>query len=214
MAKTKATQQIVSPEVINMIRDIDRSLFDKREELHLDLFHMSYYTGGMSLTNLASLEWFDIDDGDILECTRFLYPLCDGIEFDHRHMGILNKYALTDTDDDGFIFPVDDTIKTSVKGWKNRINAIASEINKTLQKAVSILGLDVKVTFRSARYSYLLLCAQEGISFPEALKFAGGYAIRAYDYYENRIQPYFTVLKQVSNALHYSSAETNRKLVN
>lgn len=37
MAKTKATQQIVSPEVINMIRDIDRSLFDKREELHLDL---------------------------------------------------------------------------------------------------------------------------------------------------------------------------------
>ena len=29
MAKTKATQQIVSPEVINMIRDIDRSLFDK-----------------------------------------------------------------------------------------------------------------------------------------------------------------------------------------
>lgn len=74
MAKTKATQQIVSPEVINMIRDIDRSLFDKREELHLDLFHMSYYTGGMSLTNLASLEWFDIDDGDILECTRFLYP--------------------------------------------------------------------------------------------------------------------------------------------
>lgn len=41
MAKTKATQQIVSPEVINMIRDIDRSLFDKREELHLDLFHMS-----------------------------------------------------------------------------------------------------------------------------------------------------------------------------
>ena len=116
MAKTKATQQIVSPEVINMIRDIDRSLFDKREELHLDLFHMSYYTGGMSLTNLASLEWFDIDDGDILECTRFLYPLCDGIEFDHRHMGILNKYALTDTDDDGFIFPVDDAIKTSIKG--------------------------------------------------------------------------------------------------
>ena len=44
MAKTKATQQIVSPEVINMIRDIDRSLFDKREELHLDLFHMiSHY---------------------------------------------------------------------------------------------------------------------------------------------------------------------------
>lgn len=42
MAKTKATQQIVSPEVINKIRDIDQSLFDEREGLHLDLFLMSF----------------------------------------------------------------------------------------------------------------------------------------------------------------------------
>lgn len=209
MAKTKATQQIVFPEVINKIRDIDRGLFDEREELHLDLFLISYYTGGISLTDLATLEWCDIDDG-VLDCTGFLYPECAGIRLDHRHMSILNKYALTD--DDGFIFPVGDAVKTSVKGWANFINAVASEINKTLKKAVDILGLDVKVTFRSARYSYLLLCAQEGVSFPEALEFAGGYAIRPYDYYENRTQSKFPMIKQRSNAFGFM--KTNRELVN
>lgn len=209
MAKTKVTQQIVSPEVINKIRDIDPGLFDEREELHLDLFLMSYYTGGISLTDLATLEWCDIDDG-VMDCTGFLYPECAGIKLDHRHMSILNKYALTD--DDGFIFPVGDAVKTSVKGWANFINAVASEINKTLKKAVDILGLDVKVTFRSARYSYLLLCAQEGISFPEALKFAGGYAIRPYDYYENITQSKLPMMKQRSNAFGFM--KTNRELVN
>lgn len=209
MTTTRGPMPIILPEVIEKIAGIDRGLFDEKEDLHLDLFLMSYYTGGMSLTTLLFLEWYDIDDKEVLDCTRFLYPVCDEMQLDHRHMDILNKYK--SIGDDEFIFPMSDDINKWIKGWGYLIGGLAAGINKTIQKAVGILGLDIKVTFRSARYSYLLLCAQKGVPFPEALKFAGAYAIRPYEYHK-KITKYLAKLKQ--KEFCFNSEKINGELVN
>lgn len=50
-ASSKATSYVALAKLGN----VDRSLFSKKEELHLDLFLLSYYTGGMSAIDVCLL---------------------------------------------------------------------------------------------------------------------------------------------------------------
>ena len=49
----ETTSKAVSDKVIEKIANIDRSLFTNKEQLHLDLFLFSYYTGGMANVDVS-----------------------------------------------------------------------------------------------------------------------------------------------------------------
>ncbi len=51
----ETTPKAVSDKIIKQIVNIDRSLFTKKEQLHLDLFLFSYYTGGMANVDVCDL---------------------------------------------------------------------------------------------------------------------------------------------------------------
>ena len=53
----ETTSRAVPETVIAKIANVDRTLFTKKEQLHLDLFLFSYYTGGMANVDVCNLTW-------------------------------------------------------------------------------------------------------------------------------------------------------------
>ncbi len=63
----ETTSKAVPSQVIDKTANIDRSLFTKKEQLHLDLFLFSYYTGGMANVDVCNLNW------DLVQEDRIVY---------------------------------------------------------------------------------------------------------------------------------------------
>ena len=62
----ETTSKAISAKSMNKIAAIDRTLLTKREQLHLDLFLFSYYTGGMANVDVCNLTWDCIQDDKII----------------------------------------------------------------------------------------------------------------------------------------------------
>lgn len=67
---TKHNSQKEMPEILmsstmRRIEHVDRSLLSRQEQLDMDLFRFSYYTGGMSIRDMANLT-ADKIEGDLL----------------------------------------------------------------------------------------------------------------------------------------------------
>lgn len=52
--------------VLEKLEAVDRSLFSQKEQLHLDLFLFSYYTGGMANVDVCHLTWDCIKEDKII----------------------------------------------------------------------------------------------------------------------------------------------------
>lgn len=53
----ETTSKAVSDKVIEKIANLDWTLFTRKEQLHLDLFLFSYYTGDMANVDVFNLTW-------------------------------------------------------------------------------------------------------------------------------------------------------------
>ncbi len=61
----ETTSKAVSNKIIEKIANIDRTLFSKKGQLHLDLFLFSYYTGGMVNVDICNLTWDSVQEDRI-----------------------------------------------------------------------------------------------------------------------------------------------------
>ena len=62
----QTTSKATSYVALAKLENIDRSLFSKKEQLHLDLFLFSYYTGGMANVDVCYLTWDSIKEDKII----------------------------------------------------------------------------------------------------------------------------------------------------
>ena len=69
----ETTSRAVPETVIAKIANVDRTLFTKKEQLHLDLFLFSYYTRGMSFVDIACLST-RIPFYEMLKCYERKFP--------------------------------------------------------------------------------------------------------------------------------------------
>lgn len=69
----ETTSKAVSDRIIERIAGIDRTLFTPKEQLHLDLFLFSYYTGGMANTDVCNLTWDSVQSDRIIN-ERIKFP--------------------------------------------------------------------------------------------------------------------------------------------
>lgn len=69
----ETTSKAVSDKVIEKIANVDRTLFTAKENLHLDLFLFSYYTGGMANVDVCNLTW-DLIQEDCIIYERIKFP--------------------------------------------------------------------------------------------------------------------------------------------
>lgn len=185
MAWGQFESKAVNANIIRRIEYIDRSLFDDREQLHLDMFLFSFYAGGMANVDVINLTWDLINEKEqqiIYERMKFpklAKPLIIG-----RVKEILEKYRGKGIDN--YVFPVyTPKQKTDLQRMRKRNNT-SDKVSKTLDKACAILGIEENMTWYTARGTFITNMLDDGNSLLHVAEMAGNSArIIEKHYYKN-----------------------------
>lgn len=185
MAWGQFESKAVNANIIRRMEYIDRSLFDDREQLHLDMFLFSFYAGGMANVDAINLTWDLINEKEqqiIYERTKFpklAKPLIIG-----KIRDILEKYRGTGIDN--YVFPVyTEKQKTDLQKMRKR-NNFSDKVSKTLDKVCAILGIEEKMTWYTARGTFITDMLDDGNSLLHVAEMAGNSArIIEKHYYKN-----------------------------
>ena len=161
----QTTSKATSYVALAKLENIDRSLFSKKEQLHLDLFLFSYYTGGMANVDVCYLTWDSIKEDKII----------------YERMKIIEKYRGMGFEN--YIFPVfTHKHKTDMQRTK-RISNLTVKMTITLAKACRLLKIKDKLTWYSARASFITRMVDQGYSPYVVAEMAGNSPMVIYKHY-------------------------------
>jgi len=180
----ETTSRAVSAKTIALLENIDRSLFSAKEQLHLDLFRFSYYTGGMANVDVCNLTW-DCVQEDKIVYERIKFPkTAKPLLTPPQSRALLRKYKGTGSGN--YVFPVFTRKHTdSVKRY-TRVHQISNLVTRTLTKACRILKIKEHVTWYSARGSFISRMVDDGNSPYAVAEMAGNSPMTIWkNYYKN-----------------------------
>lgn len=169
---------------IGRIEKIDRSLFTKKENLHIDMFLFCYYTGGMCnidacfLTRDSIKE--DMVDYERIKVCRRAKPLLT-----NKAKAIIDKYK-----DEGyadFIFPVFTHKHDTEDKQYLRVKGFSMKVNATLRKVREILKIRDKITWNSCRGTFISKMIDSGYNPIVVSKFAGNSPEMIYKHYYKNV---------------------------
>ena len=148
----ETTSRAVPETVIAKIANVDRTLFTKKEQLHLDLFLFSYYTGGMANVDVCNLTW-DLVQEDRIVYERIKFPKTAKPELLSKAKAIMNKYRGQSYGN--YVFPVFTHKHTTTSKKTTRVKQISTRLSQTLTKACKMLRIKENITWYSARGSFI-----------------------------------------------------------
>lgn len=174
------TSKAVSYKDLAKIEYIDRSLFSKKEQLHLDLFLFSYYTGGMANVDVCYLTWESIKEDKIIY-ERMKFPKQAKPLLIEKAKHIIEKYRGTGFEN--YVFPVFTHKHKSDLQRVKRISGLTTKMTKTLAKACGIVKVKSKLTWYSARASFITRMVDQGYSPYVVAEMAGNSPMVIYKHY-------------------------------
>lgn len=178
----------VDSNIIRRIEFMDRSLFTEREQLCLDLFLFSFYCGGMANVDVINLTWDMINEKEgmiVYERTKFP-KLAKPLLID-RVVEIIDKYRGKAFGD--YVFPVYTEKHRTDKQKMGRRSSFSTQVSDTLDKVCTILGIDEKMTWYTARGTFISSELDAGTSIFHVAEMAGN-SVRTIEkhYYKNTKQ--------------------------
>lgn len=177
------TSRAVSAKTITLLENIDRSLFSDKEQLHLDLFLFSYYTGGMANIDVCNLTW-DCVQEDKIVYERIKFPKTAVPLLIPQSRALLRKYKGTGYGN--YVFPVFTRKHTDSVKRNTRVHDFSKLVSRTLSKACRILKIKEYVTWYSARGSFISRMVDDGNSPYAVAEMAGNSPITIWkNYYKN-----------------------------
>lgn len=176
----ETTSKAVSDKVIGKIADIDRTLFTKKEQLHLDLFLFSYYTGGMANVDVCNLTWDSVQE-DRIVYERIKFPKTAKPILLKKAKDIMNKYKGMGYEN--YVFPVFTCKHTTTAKKTTRVKHISSHLSKTLTKACRMLRIKENITWYSARGSFISKMVDAGNNPYVVAEMAGNSPLTIYKHY-------------------------------
>lgn len=153
MKKREFTPKTLPREVILKIENIDRSLFTRLEVFYIDLFLFSYYTGGMANIDVAYLTWDCVDAEGRLCYERIKFSKKARIKLNDKARGIINKYK--DKCFGNYVLPVFTHKHNTEKIQRGRLSRLCYNVNQTLAKLRKIIKYKEKITWYSARGTFI-----------------------------------------------------------
>ena len=165
--------RIILPETMSKIERLDRSLLSTDEQFHLDLFLLSYYTGGISLKDLAHLSQDKINS-DKLDCSAISYPHVEAITICDKARVIIDRYK--DRSSGDYLLPIlgkQHKTETQHEGCVKRLSAKA---NATFRKIEQMLRCG-PITWQGARLAFIARLIEEKQPRREIYAFAGSTAL-------------------------------------
>ena len=176
----ETTSKAVSDKIIEKIADIDRTLFSKKEQLHLDLFLFSYYTGGMANVDVCNLTWDSVQE-DRIVYERIKFPKTAKPILLKKAKYIMNKYKGSGYDN--YVFPVFTHKHTTTAKKTTRVKQLSSRLSKTLTKACRMLRIKENITWYSARGSFISKMVDAGNNPYVVAEMAGNSPLTIYKHY-------------------------------
>lgn len=176
----ETTSKAVSDKVIEKIANIDRTLFTKKEQLHLDLFLFSYYTGGMANVDVCNLTWDSVQE-DRIVYERIKFPKTAKPVLLKKARDILNKYKGTGYGN--YVFPVFTRKHTTTAKKTTRVKQLSSRLSQTLTKACRMLRIKENLTWYSARGSFISKMVDAGNNPYVVAEMAGNSPLTIYKHY-------------------------------
>lgn len=174
------TPKGVAPEVINRIDSFDRTLLTKKELLYLDLFLFSYYAGGMSAIDICLLTRDCIKDGMIIY-ERVKYDKQARVIIIDKAAEIIERYRTEASMN--YVFPTIKRCNPTQSKLYGRVKRINDKVNQTLAKICSILGINSRVTWGTARSSYISKMIDSGFHPLQVAELAGNSPQTIYRHY-------------------------------
>lgn len=176
----ETTSKAVSDKVIEKIANIDRTLFTEKEQLHLDLFLFSYYTGGMANVDVCNLTW-DLVQEDRIVYERIKFPKTAKPILLKKAKDIMNKYKGTGYGN--YVFPVFTHKHTTTAKKTTRVKQLSDRLSKTLTKACRMLRIKENITWYSARGSFISKMVDAGNNPYVVAEMAGNSPLTIYKHY-------------------------------
>lgn len=174
------TPKGVAPEVINRIESFDRTLLTKKELVYLDLFLFSYYAGGMSAIDICLLTRDCIKDGMIIY-ERVKYDKQARVIIIDKAAEIIERYRTEASMN--YVFPTIKRCNPTQSKLYGRVKRINDKVNQTLAKICSILGINSRVTWGTARSSYISKMIDSGFHPLQVAELAGNSPQTIYRHY-------------------------------
>jgi len=156
----KSVPVIVPSEIIHRIETIDRSKFTKTEQFHIDLFLFSFYSGGMSCSDMAYLSMNNIDN-DILIYEKM--RVCKIVKVDLILESRIIMLAYRNRCHDHYALPILLRKHESEKQKRERIERLSLDTNKTLVKVCKEIRYKEKIKLNSSQAAYINRTLKAGI---------------------------------------------------
>ena len=175
MAWGQFESKAVNPNIIRRMEFMDRSLFSEQEQLCHDLFLFSFYSGGMANVDVVNLTWDMINEKEgmiVYERTKFP-KLAKPLLID-RLIIILEKYRGKGVGN--YVFPVYTEKHITDKQKMGRRNSFSTLVSETLDKVCEILGINEKMTWYTARGTFISSELDAGTPITHVAEMAGNSA--------------------------------------
>lgn len=162
--------QLPDHSCISKIMKMDRTSLTEKEQLHVDIFLLSYYTGGSTINELASLRWSDVKGKH-----TFIKRNCSGktakISNYAEYVDIVEKYSEQCNDD--YLLPIFTYKHITKEQQAGRVKRFSEEVNTTLKKVATIVDAKSDITIGSARRFYIELMLWSGAKFEDIALWVG-----------------------------------------
>ena len=156
-------------------RVITKEQIDKIAELQLNVeqdtlinsrnyFLFSFYCRGLNFTDLASLKWENIKDGEL---NYFRAKTKEEFRFQLHNQAIviLDYYqSLEGNSDAGYIFPILYKRHHSEQSIRDRKLKVIKRVNKDLKELAGLAGVEKNITTYVARHSYATVLRRNRVS--------------------------------------------------
>jgi integrase/recombinase XerD len=146
-------------------------------------FLFSFYCRGLNFTDLASLKWPNIKDGEI-NYTRAKTKEKFNFKLHPIARQILEYYKeLPGNSDAGYIFPILYKRHKTPQSIRDRKKKILKRVNKDLKELAASVGIEKTITTYVARHSYATALRQSGFSKEDIGKSLGHEDIKTTEIY-------------------------------
>ncbi len=170
----------VSPKVMGQIEAFDRTLLTPKEQLYLDLFLFSYYAGGMSAIDVCLLTRNQIKD-DIIIYERTKYDKQARVIIIDKAAEIIERYRSEAYMN--YVFPTIKRCNPTQSKLYGRVKRINEKVNETLRKICDHRGIKSRITWGTARSSYISKMIDEGFHPLQVAELAGNSPQTIYRHY-------------------------------
>ena len=155
---------------IERIEFMNRDKLTEKEELHLDLFLFSYYAGGMSAIDVCLLTRNQIKD-DLIIYDRTKYDKQARVIIIDKAAEIIERYRTEAYMN--YVFPTIKRCNPTQQKLYGRVKRINEKVNETLRKICDHCGIKSRVTWGTARSSYISKMIDEGFHPLQVAELAG-----------------------------------------